>query len=184
MKKKKNKSAVVLLVLAVLITIVAIILAFVNKGEKTYIEDQKIIKDSYTDLSINVTDNIGYRTQLKNKLAEFNNEKYSEEHGEYIKLLDSYNNNIKKIDLNYDAIDPRCDVEYEDSTTAILCRGYKTIYEETINIYIAIVSEYNNLITKYNETSEVDYEQYTMIHKEYLDLNQNGEYQGKDILTK
>ena len=87
MKKKKNKSGKILLILAVPIMIAAVILAFVNKGEKTYIEDQKIIKDSYHALSINVTNNIGYRSQLKNKLKEFNNDTYAEEHEEYIIIL-------------------------------------------------------------------------------------------------
>lgn len=184
MKKKKNKLGVILLVLAVLITAVAIILAVVNKKEKTHLEDQQAIKDNYNLLSINVTNNITYRTELKKQLKESNNENYSEKHAEYLKLLNDYDNNIKAIELNYKEIDPRCDATYEEPTIEILCRGYKSIYEDTVNIYVALVSEYNNLITTYNEKSDVDYEQHTMLYSEYVDLNQNGEYQGKDILTK
>ena len=184
MKKKKNKSGKVLFILAIPIMIAAVILAFVNKGEKTYIENQQIIKDSYNSLTINVSENISYRSQLKNKLKEFNNETYPQEHEAYVKLLNQFNENIQAIDQNYHDIDKRCGVEYDDSTIQILCRGYTTIYEETINIYIALLSNYNEQITKYNESSESKYDTYQLLHTEYLDLNQDGEFKGQDILTK
>lgn len=184
MKKKKNKSGKILLILAIPIMIAAVILAFINKGEKTYIEDQQIIKDSYHALSINVTNNIVYRSQLANKLKEFNNDTYAEEHEGYIIILNKYHKNIQEIDQNYRNIDPKCDTKYEDSTVQILCRGYKPIYEETINMYIALVSNYNEQIASYNETNKTNYEPYQLLHTEYIDLNKNGEFQGKDILTK
>ena len=179
MKKKKKKSFKGLIVLTVIITIAGIVLAIINNKKQTILDNMAIIKQSYTNLSVYVSDDRNFRNQLTNRLTTFNNEIYSSEHESYMQLLNAYNNNLKAIEVNINQLASKCDIEYEEATINILCRSYGILYEEVVNGYVTSVTNYNNKITAYNQTSETDYELFTMTYKEYIDYDQDGNYQGK-----
>ena len=179
MKNKSKIVPLVLVILALIISIIAFVLSRKNNKAETLADAQTIIKENYTDLSINVTDNIEIRKQLLNKINNFNNKSYSNERSEYLELLTKYDENVKKIDQNINNLDSRCDKKYEDATINIFCRGYDDLYEEVINIYVTAITNYNNKITDYNKVNDKSYELHNMIHKKHLDFNQDGIYQGK-----
>lgn len=174
----KKTLPIIIIVLALIITTVAIIFAIINDKEKTMDENTIIIRNNYGELSTNSTDNVLIRKELLNKLNTFDEENYENVHNEYLELLNKYNENIAKIDANIEAMNSRCDVEYEDATINILCRSYSDLYEEIVNIYITNLNNYNNKIAGYNTRNQTNYEKYNMLHTEYLDINKDGTYQG------
>lgn len=184
MKKNGKRLGIALVILTIIIIVIGVVLSIINNNEEQQQENMEIIRDSYTNLSANVIDNIELRKELINKLSTFNNANYPNEHEEYIELLNKYNDNVKQITENVEEMDARCNQEYVDATINILCRSYGDLYEEVVNIYITTVKDYNNKITNYNLNSETDYDLYPMIHEDYIDFNQDGKFQGKDNKTE
>ena len=175
----KKTIRLILVILALIISVIGFILSRRNDEEETLQNNEEIIKENYTLLSTNSVANIEIRKELLTKINTFNKDTYKEEHENYLKVISKYEENIKKIDDNVNNMESRCDHEYEDATINIFCRGYDTLYEEIINIYVKTITEYNNKITDYNKTTKESYSLHKMLHTEYIDFNEDGIYQGK-----
>ena len=169
---------VIIILLSVIIASVGVIFAILNDKEKTMDKNVVAIRDNYAELSTNVTDNILLRKKVIEKINKFAEEDYANTNKEYTELLNKYNENVSKIDKNIEIMDSKCDVEYEDNTINILCRSYADLYEEVVNIYITNLNNYNNNVSDYNLKHRTSYELYSMLHKNYLDINKDGTYQG------
>lgn len=179
MNNKRILTISILSMFTVIILTVAIILFSVNKREKMLTENMIMIKSNYANFSANISDNLEIRTELTNKITEFKAETYEEERGNFSDILNKYDKNIRYVDALVKDMESRCKYNYEDTTVKLLCRGYDALYEETINNYISSINAYNEKITKYNETAETKQELHTLIHKEYIDYDKDGEYEGK-----
>lgn len=181
--KKNNLGiiSIVLLVFTILIFFVATILSNKNNKKEEILNNATLIKKNYTNLIDENMNNISIRKELINKLNAFNSKEYASLHEGYIETLNNYNNNVSKIKEAVDTLNEKCEYEFEEGTTNVLCRSYSGVYEEVVNIYITVLTNYNNKITSLNETSEEKYELYTTIYTEYIDVNNDGKYQGKDI---
>lgn len=174
----KKILAIVIIVLSTIITTVGIIFAVLNNTEKSLAENVDIIREKYTELSNDSTNNILLRKELIEKLDNFNQVDYATVHEEYLALLNNYNNNVTKIDSIIEILDSKCGIQYEVATVNILCRGYADLYEEVINVYVTSIKDYNNKIKGYNLKNKTNYESYNPLHTEYVDLNKDGAYQG------
>lgn len=175
----KKKLPIIMIVLALITGVVAIVLSKVNNKEENLINSTETIRDTYGNLSTNVTSNIEIRKDIINKLNTFEEEDYKNFHTQYQELLQKYTENVKQIDKNIEIMDSNCKTEFEDNTLNILCRSYADLYEEVINIYITTLNNYNSKIEKYNTENQSSYESYTTIHQNYIDVNQDGIYQGQ-----
>ena len=174
----KKTLAIIIIVLATIITTVWVIFAILNDKVKSLDENVIIIREKYTELSNDSTNNILLRRELIEKLGNFNEVDYATAHEEYLTLLNNYNNNVAKIDSIVEILDSKCDIQYEVATINILCRGYADLYEEVINVYITSIKDYNNKIKGYNQRNKTEFASYNLLHTEYVDLNKDGTYQG------
>lgn len=174
----KTKLPLIIILLSVIIISIGVIFAILNDKEKTLDENAVIIRDNYAELSTNVTNNILIRKEVLDKINNFSNNNYADTREEYIELLNKYNENVTKIDTNIEIMDSKCDIQYEDNTINILCRSYADLYEEVINIYITSINNYNDEVRKYNIRNNTNYESHNILHKDYIDINKDGTYQG------
>lgn len=165
---------------ALLIGISLFIVNMVKDRNETN-NNMEIINSNYNELSVNVNEYNQIRTELSGKLNNFIYEKYSLEYDGYVELLNKYNENIKKIDLNIENINDRCLVIYKDISINKICNSYKVMYEKLVNLYVSDLNNYNNKVSSYNEYKNTDISLYEMIHKDYIDYNDDKEYEGKDL---
>ena len=61
----------------------------------------------------------------------------------------------------------------------MLCKGYDVIYEEAINSYITNINEYNDKVSKHNETATKRYDEHELVFTQYIDYDKDGQYEGK-----
>jgi len=179
MSSKKTLIITILSTLTIIILIITIILFMVNKNERDMQENIRMIKSNYANISHNMTDNDEIKKDLLNQLSAFNNETYQEEHSKYKTTLKKYDRNVEYVEALIKDMEKRCKHNYDDITAKLLCQGYDTIYEETINSYIKVVNDYNSKLTKYNETAETPYKLHTPIYSDYIDYNKDGKFEGK-----
>ena len=179
MSNKKTLIISILAMLTIIILVIAIILFMVNKKEQTLQDNISMIKSNYANISHNMTDNDEIKKELLNQLETFNQETYPEEHGKFTSTLKKYDRNVKYVESLIKDMETRCGYKYDDITAKLLCQGYDTIYEETINSYIKIVNNYNDKLTKYNETVETPYKLHTPVYSDYIDYNKDGKFEGK-----
>ena len=163
----KNKFTIIIMTLTVITAATAFVLSRINNKEETTIDNIATIREVYATLSNNVNDNIGIRKRLLDKLNVFDTTNYEN------------NTNIISIDESVKIMDSKCAQEYEDTTINIFCRGYSDLYEEVINIYVDVISNYNKKIKDHNARNATNYELYNMIHKDYVDINKDGAYRGQ-----
>ena len=184
MKKEKSNNKIKLIIIIGVIVIVLIIIALfivnIINDRKEATKNMKVIETSYNELSANVTEYNQIRTELSEKLNNFVYEKYPDEHENYVKILTKYNENIKKIDSNITSINSKCSVIYNDISINKICDSYKEIYEKLVNLYVSDLTNYNNKVTSYNEYKETDTSLFELIHKDYIDYNEDKKYEGKD----
>lgn len=183
--KKNNKKIIIiisLILVSALIVVLTLFVLNVVKDKKESNKNMQLIKDNYNELSTHVSEYNQIRTNLSEKLNDFIYETYPKEHDSYVELLNKYNDNIKNIDTKVNNINNKCDVLYSDISINKICDSYKVLYEKLINLYITDINIYNNKIKGYNQYKEKDeYQETELIHKEYLDYNQDKIYEGKDV---
>ena len=179
MSNKKILIISILSMFTVILIVVGAILFSINRKQKMLIENVSIIKSDYAKFISNTSDSETIKTELNEKLTAFNNETYQEEHAEYQNILKKYDENIKYINKIVKDLEERCQYQYEDQMANLLCRGFDILYEESINSYITNISEYNDKITTYNETASKTYELHKLIYTNYIDYDNDGEYEGK-----
>lgn len=183
MKEKTNKfNKIIIISIASLVLLIIVILFVISiyKGKKTSIKNMEIIRNNYNELSTNVTDYNQIRENLSEKLNNFTYENFPKEYEEYNQLLESYNDNIQKIDNNINNINSKCNNNiYNDSSVNKICDSYKILYEKIINLYVTDLNNYNNKVTSYNEYMKTDIEIFELLHKDYIDYNNDLVYEGE-----
>lgn len=177
--KKSSKKIILIsgVVLVVLVSIIVIVIGIINDKRESS-RNMELIKDNYELLSTNVSEYNQIRSELSSKLNNFIYENYSKEHSGFVELLTRYNNNISLIDENVKVINSKCNVIYNDISVNKICDSYKILYEKLINLYVMDLNNYNNKISSYNEYKNENIELFNMIHKEYIDYNDDGKYEG------
>ena len=181
-EKKSKKMIIIITILIILIGGISLLIANIMKEKKESTKNIEIIEYNYNELSTNVSEYNQIRSDLSEKLNNFFYDKYPKEHETYVELLTKYNNNIKKIDKNISNINDRCNVIYKDKNINSICNNYKVTYEKLINLYITDLTNYNNKITSYNEYQDnEDVNLFELIHKDYIDYNNDNTYEGKDV---
>ena len=176
--KKSTKVGYIFTILSVVVIGIGIFFAVLVKNEKTILANMEIVKRTYTSFSGDIIDNYHIRTTIVEKLDNFNNEKYPEEHEEFKEYLEEYNNIMKSLNNNVSILEDKCSVKYKDNQTNIFCSYYQQLYETVNNLYVVHLTRYNDLIKGYNENSEEDYQLFEMTNKEKIDFDKNGYYEG------
>ena len=178
MKKSSKKIIMICGIVLVLLVIVLLLVIGIVNDKKNSKKNMELIKENYDLLSNNVNEYNQIRNSLSDKLNNFIYEEYSKEHDGYVELLNKYNNNIGLIAGNVNVINSKCNVIYSDISVNKICDSYGVLYEKLINLYVIDLNNYNNKISSYNEYKNEDVELFNMIHKEYIDYNDDGKYEG------
>ena len=184
MKKKNNKNKKYLIIIGIvllIVTIISVLVINITKERKNLRKNIEIIEYNYNELKTNVEEYNQIRTELSTKLNDFIYDKYASEHESYTTILTNYNNVIKNIDKNISNLDDKCNVIYSDLNINKICDSYKITYEKLINLYISDLTNYNNKINSYNEYKGTEINLFELVHKEYIDYNDDYKYEGKDV---
>lgn len=180
-EKKNNKIFIIIGIALLVLAVVLIPVISISNERKESRKNMEIIEYNYNELSTNVEEYNEIRTKLSEKLNNFIYENYSNQHEEYTQLLNSYNDNIKKIDNNVNNINDKCNVIYNNLTINKICDSYKIIYEKLVNLYVSDLTNYNNKLTSYNEYKGEEIGLFELVHKDYVDYNEDKMYEGKDV---
>ncbi len=178
---KKVRNIIIVLITLVLGSGIIFLVYNILNANKLKKENIDEIKNTYNDLTQNINEYNDIRTKYNEKLSSFVLTTYEEEHEEYTNLLKEYNENIKKIDTNIDKLKEKCNILYNDININKICSNYETMYEKIINIYVTDLNMYNDKIKKYNEYKNKEIALFEMIHKDYIDYNEDNAYEGRDI---
>ncbi len=182
MKKKKNL-IIILSVIIVGIIIIVSVFSILN-SRKLKKENIDTITTSYNNLTDDIKKYNEIRTKYNKRISSFVMSTYENEQEEYITLLNEYNEVIKKIDTEIKQIDKKCDIIYDDININKICSNYKGMYEKLINLYITDINMYNENIKKYNEYKKTSIESFELVHKDYIDYNNDGTYEGRSTNEK
>lgn len=179
--KKQIKALIImiLVILGVIMMIIAFAMSTVVNKDAVLEKNSEVILDNYTKLTNDSGVNTDLRKELSDKLKTFSPETYESEHNDYVELLTKYNKNIQKMGESATIISSKCEKKYEESRTNIICMSYNMLYETAINTYVKNLLDYNNRIDAYNKSNNGNYEKFLMVHKEYVDFDKNGVYEGK-----
>lgn len=177
--KKATKIGITFVVLSVLVIGIGIIFATIVHKHNIMEENKKTIKDTFNNFSLKLLTNYTLRDETTNKLANIKQETYKDEHEEYAELLTKYNNNMNELKTDVATFEDKCTYEYDSPEIGIYCKNYQVLYEVAVNIYVNNLTNYNNVITTYNQTAEEDYELFTLVYQEQLDYNNNGIFENK-----
>lgn len=170
------RKVIVLFIILLLIGGVSFFAINIKKEQEVMNSNMKEIKNSYELLNENVNDYNSIRNEISVKLASFFYDSYLKEKSSYDDIFTRYNTTISEIDKNIINIDKYCDVLYKDSNVNKICNSYKNLYEKLVNIYVSDLNNYNQKIIGYNEYKKDNIPLFTMIHSDYIDYNDDGEY--------
>ncbi len=172
---KKVVSAVIILII---ILLAVFIYLSIQKEQELYKENISTIENNYSKLTDDVNNYNSIRKELNDKITNFFYDKYLKEKESYEEILNKYNDIIVKIDNDIANINSKCDVIYKDIEINKICNSYKTLYEKLVNLYVKDINNYNHKITGYNEYANKNEELFKMIHEDYIDYNEDGNFEG------
>lgn len=176
----QKKQIIMIIGILLIIFLGAFIVYNINKSKKINLENTNIIKEAYNNLTVDIKEYNGIRTEYNEMLSNFIMDNYEEEKPKYTTLLNNYNETIKKIDASVNKLDSKCNVLYNDATINKICSNYKQMYEKLINLYITDINKYNSNIAKYNEYKNDSLSPFEKVHNDYIDYNNDGNYEGSD----
>lgn len=173
----------------IFVSLILIVLGYsisVVKGYRMDVETTKayasLIKNSYNsyyhsleEISSEIKDttilDVKYYSQISN-----NYKKSVEE-------LNTIEDHIKSMQITSEMLNDKCaSRNYNDYEIDDKCASIKYNYESVINAFVSIVGRYNERIDEYNEWNQNkdDLNRFeATYYKDYVDLNEDGEYSGK-----
>lgn len=197
MDEKKNKRTKILVLVGITCVLWGFVIMFISsvkKDQKEMNSRMDTILSSYDKFSKKITefntmrdtlhteflDKI-YYTTLESKDAEFKNK------------LKTYEELVSNISVSTkDNLRKYCkdDIYYASSDVNSKCAAFKQGYEEMVNSFVDDINSYNNSLTQYNawldseqKTDSIKLEIY-QTKKKYIDYNNDGNYSGRDEITK
>lgn len=100
--------------------------------------------------------------------------------------VSNYENIVDEIGNRVKTMNGLCkDVYYPDSSVNSKCNDYKLVYEQVVNYFVGDVAVYNSTIKTFNEQqtavgSTVQLVEYNT-KKDYVDVNKDGAFDGKEV---
>ena len=177
---EKKKTVLIACIVIVIATIILIVALTMHKDKQTAKTNMEAINKNYQLLTENVT---AYN-EIRNEYTELSSvlimKEYDKKHETITALLNNYDEVIKKIDDNISNINLRCNIIYSDAEVNNICNNYKVLYEKIVNLYVNDLAQYNNFIEEYNEYKKTNLLTHEMVHKEYIDYDQNNVYEGSN----
>ena len=171
-----NSSVVIIIV----ILVISVVVIGINKEKRDINNNMEQIRKSYSFLTGSINKYNDIRTEYIDKTSVLILDDFKDKHADFINILDQYNEVMKNIDSYISNINYRCMYLYNDNEINNICNSYKGIYEKVVNLYVNDLNNYNNLITKYNEYNEEKLPLYEMVHKDYIDYDNDSVFLGRN----
>lgn len=168
----------VIIVFLGLIIFIIIAIQNIKKDQKQTIESINYIKEKYKILS----DNVPKYNKMRSNYIEASKvlilDDYESVYEGFTNFMKDYNDLIKEFDNDVTLLDSKCDKIYPDKETNDICGYYKELYEKIVNLYINDIKEYNKFIASYNEYKQVEVPLIELVHKDYIDYNNDNFFEG------
>ena len=179
MKKYIIIGLIIVSILTISITIFIVDLQKDTENSKIVMEE---INNYYKKYETNIDDYNLTRDTLIKKLSSFYNESFKEEYQEIISILNDYDKIMNETTKNVEIINKNCSNHiFNNSKTNTICKSYKESYEQMTNIFLSDIEDFNDLVEKYNKTTEETLGKYNSKYiKDYIDYNKDGKYEGKN----
>ena len=176
-----KKKLIIGIISIILVTAITIFVLMIAKDRKEKKNNMEIIRNNYNLLATSINN----YNEIRSKYSEMSTvliiKSYKDKHEEFVTLLAEYNKEMKNIDNYISNIKMRCTGIYSDSEINKICSSYKTVYEKVVNLYVSDIDNYNNFITKYNESKNESLEIVEKVHEDYIDYDGDGsKYGGVD----
>ncbi len=174
--KKKN----ILIILGIIVLtglIIAIIIGI--KSSKEAKNNAEYIRKNYNLLADKITKYNEIREEYTNMSKVLLMDSYMDSHNDYVELIDNYGSVVTDIDSYISNINFRCNRLYSDKEINNICNNYKKIYEKLVNLYVNDINSYNDFLDKYNKYKDSSLEKIVLVHKDYIDYDNDGVYEGK-----
>lgn len=177
------RSKKLILISVIAIIFIAFVVIFILATRKDKLETERNMENIKKNYNL-LTDSVNKYNEIRTKYATMSSvlimDEYEEKHEEYITLLTDYNKVMKDIDTYITNISFRCKHNYSDSEVNKVCENYQELYEKLVNLYINDTNNYNKFIAEYNEYKNAELEEFEMIHKDYIDYNNDNIYEGRE----
>lgn len=181
MEKKRKILIIIGFVVLVVVGFVAFFILNIINDKKLNKDNANYIKENYNNLSNSVNLYNDIRSDYSLLSKDFYLENYDKKHLEYVELLNKYSGIIREIDKSIENIHSKCNLIYDDSEVNKICRSYDTLYEKLINLYVGDLLNHNEIIDKFNNYKSDDVEKITMVYTDYVDYNNDGKYEGREL---
>lgn len=179
MKKKKLDKFKLLMILGGIFLIGIVILVFsIISDKRSEKNNIKIIESNYQEIVNEVSNYNDVRSEYILLLQDFYLSTYQNDHDKYIDILDRYDSVMKKLDEIVLNLEEPCQKLYKDGDINKICQSYGKTYEKLVNLYVSDINKYNDNINMYNDYYNEDIDKREMIHKEYIDYNDDLVYEG------
>lgn len=148
-------------------------------------ENGKIIVENYQK----VKEQVEVFSQKRQEMyEEVLNEVYLEQvprkRQEWEQIIKEYEQEIEKIMTISNESKSVCETSYQEKDYNSKCDAITIVQEQVINSYVKDMEIYNEMIQQYNDMPqmiETEKEKpYQGIYQDYVDLNQDNSYEGKD----
>ena len=167
---------------------------FQNAQEESIIADE--IKDIYEAFKIKVEEFSTKRDLINSDISEYVSyyTGIEENHDDMIEELKKYENLVAEVEDSAVYLKSHClNENYSDQDANNKCNAYIINYEKTVNSFVSDIEFFNSKIDEYNnwiidENEELDDEEkYKEVdrykaskYKEYIDINNDGFYLGRN----
>ena len=118
---------------------------------------------------------------MSKSLNTYYQDDFQENYDEIRVEFDNYELIMKELKTSIDNINKDCvGYIYKDRDANHICKDYRKMYEEMVNVYINDIKSFNKIIDKYNEDTNNNLEKYkSNLYSDYIDYDKNGVYSGK-----
>lgn len=180
--KKKYIKYIIIIVILILIIFGGI------KLFSAYQEEKRItaklvneIKNNYTIVEDSASKYNEVRENLSKNLNTYYQDDFQKNYDEIRVEFDNYELIMKELKTSIDNINKDCvGYIYKDRDANHICKDYRKMYEEMVNVYINDIKSFNKIIDKYNEDTNNNLEKYkSNLYSDYIDFDKDGVYSGK-----
>lgn len=177
----KKKYIVLLIIVLIICGSVKFLIDLNNEKKETEVV-VSAINDNYKELENNVNEYNKYRESIGDRLSTYYQESFSSNYEDIANEFKEYDKVIVNIKNNVEKINDNCGNRiFADSNINNICNGYKSLYEEMINVYLNDVNNFNRFVNTYNEENENKLSLFkSSTIDDYIDYDKDGEYKGME----
>ena len=180
-----KKLAIGALVLAVALIVTGNSILVYNMMQKEKIDLKKVsasIKKDYNAFKKDIETFNEQKIEYEDKVAANLFLETIEEYDDWIKVIDSYTETIKKIEKDSKELREMCiNKTYTDEATKNKCNAFIVAYEESINSYVKDINGFNEEVSNIRvnlKKSEKEHITEYELKYEYIDINSDGITEG------